>query len=239
MNPMIEWLEWARGPAFRACFLIMVLGLARVVLLSTLNVVAIIRASRKNKRRVPWGEIAGATLKWILPFSKGVEQRAIFSITSMLFHVSIIVTPIFLGAHIMLWERSLGIGWPAIGNLAADYLTLIAVVTGIAMLAQRVGARTSRAISRSQDYFLPLLIVVPFASGYLAMHPWINPFDHTGTMFVHVMSGNLLFLLIPFSKISHAALFPVTQLVSELGWHLSPGAGQKVAITLGKEKEPI
>ena len=236
---MEEWLEWARGPAFRACFLIMVLGLARVVSLSTLNFVSIIRADRANRRRVPWGEIIGATLKWIIPLRHGVEQRAIFSITSMLFHVCIIVTPIFLGAHILLWERGLGISWPAIANLAADYLTLAAIVTGIAILVQRVGARASRAISRGQDYILPFLVIIPFASGYLAMHPWINPFDYTSTMFVHVMSGNLLFLLIPFTKISHVALFPGTQLISELGWHLAPGAGQKVAAALGKENEPI
>jgi hypothetical protein len=53
------------------------------------------------------------------------------------------------------------------------------------------------------------------------------------------MSGNLIFLLVPFTKLSHVALFPATQLVSELGWHLEPGAGQRVAITLGKENQPI
>ncbi len=236
---MEEWLEWARGPAFRACFLIMVLGLGRVVFLSALNVVSIVRASKKNKRDVPWGEIIGATLKWALPLKKGVEQRAVFSTTSMIFHISIILTPIFLGAHILLWERGLGLGWPSIGNAAADYLTLVAIVTGIVLFIQRVGARGSRAISRVQDYVLPLLIVVPFASGYLAMHPPLNPFDYASTMFVHVMSGNLIFLLIPFTKISHVALFPGTQLISELGWHLVPGAGQRVAVALGKEDEPI
>lgn len=239
MNPMADWLEWARGPAFRACFLIMLLGLARVMALSVLNIVSMVHGSKKNKRDIPWKEIIKATLTWYVPFKKSVEQRAIFSITSMIFHICIIVTPLFLGAHILLWERGIGISWPRIGSLAADYLTLIAIVTGVALFVQRVGTGSSRAISRAQDYFLPLLIIVPFASGYLAMHPWLNPFDYTATMFVHVMSGNLLFLAVPFTKISHVALFPVTQLVSELGWHLIPGSGQNVAVTLGKENEPI
>jgi nitrate reductase gamma subunit len=236
---MAEWLEWARGPAFRACFLIMILGLARAVLLSTLTVLSMMRADRAYDRRVPWGEITGMALKWILPVKSGIEHRAAFSITSMLFHVCIIVTPIFLGAHILLWQRGLGVGWPGIPNLVADYLTLAGIATGVALLAQRVGSSTSRAISRGQDYLLPLLIVVPFATGYLAMHPSISPFDYTGMMFIHVMSGNLLFLAVPFTKISHVALFPGTQLVSHLGWHLAPGAGQKVAEALGKENEPI
>jgi len=236
---MEQWLEWARGPVFRACFAIMLLGLARVVVLNTVSIASLIYTSKKNRRAVPWGTVAKATLQWVFPVKKGFEARAVFSVTSMLFHLCIIVTPIFLGAHILLWERGLGISWPAISNLAADYLTLLAILTGVALLAQRVGARASRAISRPQDYFLPLLIVTPFVAGYLAMHPNLNPFGYNGTMFVHVMSANLIFLLIPFTKMSHVVLFPGTQLVSEMGWHLKPGGGEQVAIALGKENEPI
>jgi nitrate reductase gamma subunit len=236
---MEQWLEWARGPVFRACFAIMILGLARAVVLNTVTVVSLIYESRRNDRAVPWGPILTATSKWIFPIKKGFEARAVFSFTSMLFHLCIIVTPIFLGAHILLWKRGLGIGWPAIGNLAADYLTLLAIVTGVGLLVQRVSARASRAISRPQDYFLPLLLITPFVTGYLAMHPNLDPFGYNGTMFVHVMSGNLVFLLIPFTKMSHVALFPATQLVSELGWHLKAGGGQRVAVALGKENEPI
>jgi nitrate reductase gamma subunit len=236
---MEQWLEWARGPVFRACFVIMLLGLARVVVLNTVSIASLIYASKKNRRAVPWGPVSTATLQWMFPVKKGFEARAVFSATSMLFHVCIIVTPIFLGAHILLWERGLGISWPAISNLAADYLALLAILTGVTLLAQRVGARASREISRVQDYFLPLLIIVPFVTGYLAMHPSLNPFGYNGTMFVHVMSANLIFLLIPFTKMSHVVLFPGTQLISEMGWHLKPGAGEQVAIALGKENESI
>jgi len=236
---MEQWLEWARGPVFRACFAIMVLGLLRVIMLNTVSVVSIILKSRKHGRKTAWRAVLTNTLRWMFPVKKGFELRAFFSFTSMLFHVCILVTPIFLGAHILLWERGLGISWPAISNSVADYLTLIAIVTGIALFAQRVGARDSRAISRVQDYVFPLLIVVPCVTGYLAMHPGINPFGYNGTMFVHVMSANLIFLLIPFTKLSHVALFPGTQLISELGWHLEPGAGERGAIALNKENQPI
>jgi nitrate reductase gamma subunit len=236
---MEQWLEWARGPVFRACFVIMLLGLSRVVLLNTVSIVSLVYESRKKGRTVAWRPILSATSQWLFPIKKGFEARAVFSFTSMLFHLCIIVTPIFLGAHLLLWERGLGISWPALGNIAADYLTLLAILTGVALLAQRVGASASRAISRPQDYFLPLLLIVPFISGYLAMHPNLNPFGYNGTMFVHVMGGNLIFLLIPFTKMSHVALFPGAQLISDLGWHLKAGAGEQVAIALGRENKPI
>ncbi len=236
---MEQWLEWARGPVFRACFVIMLLGLLRVIVLNTVSVASVLLRSKKNSRAMAWKSVISATLQWIFPFKKGVEMRAFFSLTSMLFHVCIIVTPLFLGAHIMLWERGLGVSWPAISNSLADYLTLIGIATGIALFVDRLSSRASRALSRPQDFLLPVLIAVPLASGYLAMHPDINPFGYNGTMFIHVMAGNLIFLLIPFSKMSHMALFPGTQLVSELGWHLLPGAGQQVAVALGKENDPL
>ena len=236
---MEQWLEWARGPVFRACFAIMLLGILRVLLLNTVSVVSLLSRSRRNQRAMAWKPIITTTLQWMFPVKKGFELRSFFGLTSMLFHVCIIVTPVFLAAHIMLWDRGLGISWPAIGNSVADYLTLIGIATGIVLFVDRLSARASRALSRPQDFLLPVLIIVPLASGYLAMHPGINPFGYDGTMFVHVMSGNLIFLLIPFTKMSHMALFPGTQLVSELGWHLQPGAGQQVALALGKENEPI
>jgi nitrate reductase gamma subunit len=236
---MEQWLEWARGPVFRACLAIMLLGLLRVVLINTVTVARLLHRSRKNSREVAWKRVLTEALPWFFPFKKALETSVAFSLTSILFHVAIIITPIFLSAHILLWKRGLGISWPAISYSAADYLTLIAIITGIALLAQRVGARDSRALSRVQDYLLPVLIVIPFITGYLAMHPGLNPFGYNGTMFVHVMSGNLILLLIPFTKMSHVALFPGTQLVSELGWHLQPGAGEQVALILGKENQPI
>jgi nitrate reductase gamma subunit len=217
----------------------MLLGLGRVIALNLWQIISYIRTAKKNKRKVPFGTVARMTLQWIFPITKGVEQRAIYSIVSMLFHVCIIITPILLGAHVLLWERGIGFGWPTISNLVADYLTLGAIVTGVVLLVQRAGSKASRALSRPQDYLLPLLIIIPFASGYLAMHPMINPFEYSATMFVHVMSGNLILLLMPFTKISHVVLFPATQLISELGWYLAPGAGEKVAAALGKENEPI
>ena len=236
---MDAWLEWARGPLFRASLVIMLLGLFRVVFLNTLSLVTLIAKARRNQREVRYRAVLVATLKWMLPFKKAVERRWFFSLTSLVFHVAIIVTPLFLGAHILLWDRGLGLSWPAIGNPAADFLTLLAIGTGLALFVERVGARAARAISRPQDYFWPLLITIPFVSGYLAMHPAINPFGYQATMLVHVLSGDLILILIPFSKLSHIGLFPAAQLVSELGWFLEPESGQRVMTALNKEEEPI
>jgi hypothetical protein len=56
---------------------------------------------------------------------------------------------------------------------------------------------------------------------------------------VHVLSAELLLILIPFTKLAHAALFPFTRASWEMGWHFVPGAGERVRIALGKEGEPV
>ncbi|OGL44477.1 MAG: hypothetical protein A2161_12275 [Candidatus Schekmanbacteria bacterium RBG_13_48_7] len=234
---MEQWVEWARGPVFRTVFIIMVLGLIRVFILNIINIIKAV--SKANNKKIPYRVIALNTLKWIFPTTKVFGSRAFFSITSVLFHISIIITPIFLSAHIMLWDRGLGISWPSIGMGVSDFLTILAIVTSIALFIQRVSARASRALSRPQDYILPLLISIPFISGYLAMHPAMNPFNYFTTMFVHVMSGNLVIFLIPFSKLAHLVLLPSNQLVSEVGWHFVLDGPQKVTKTLGKEGIPV
>ncbi len=236
---MEHWLEWARGPLFRASFAIMILGLLRVLVLQAISLFGLIRQAKRNQRKIPYAVVAKASLRWLIPVGKLFERRAVFSLTSVLFHICIIVVPILLGAHILLWERGIGLSWPAISMQLADILTLGAIVTGLALFVIRLSVMANRAISRAQDYVWPLLIVLPFLSGYLAMHPAINPFSYEASMLIHVLSANLIFLLLPFSKLSHMALFPATQLVSELGWFLKPDSAQKVMTTLHKENEAI
>lgn len=233
---MESWLEWARGPAFWFAGAFMILGLLRHVALTVWEIARAVR--RAGDKSIPYSQIAAVTLKWLLPVGK-MKDRLLYSATTLAFHVSILVVPIFLGAHIELWRRGLGIGWPAIPNHLADLLTAVAIVTALALIVERITAKDSRHLSRFQDYALTFLIAIPFASGLLAMRQSINPFSYEATMFVHVMSGNLILILIPITKLSHCVLLPTTQLISEMGWHFTPDAGSKVAVALGKENEPV
>jgi len=234
---MEQWLEWARGPAFRFAFVLMVLGLSRAFVLNIAGIVRMIR--RAGDKTIPRGAVTRETFRWFVPFNSYARQRPFFVLVSVLFHGAIIVTPLFLGAHILLVKRSLGVGWPAIGQAAVDWLTLLAIAAALILFIERITARATRALSRLQDFVLPLLIAVSFASGFLAMHPALDPFSYDATILTHVLSGDLVLVLVPFTKLSHVVLFPTTRLISELGWHLVPDSGTKVAAALGKENEPI
>lgn len=233
---MDSLLEWARGPVFVFSLSFMLLGLLRHVLVTLYEMRRTL--GRAGDQVLPYRQILKATAQWLLPAGK-IRHEPLFSATSMIFHVALLVVPLFLGGHILLWQRGLGISWPAIPNALADVLTVVAVVAAVALVVQRAAARASRDLSRASDYLMPLIVALPFATGFLAMHPALNPFPHQPMLFLHVMSGNLVLVLMPITRLSHAVLLPGLQLVSELGWRWPIDSGSKVEKALGKQGEPI
>ena len=229
-------LQWARGPVFYFCFTFMLLGLLRHMVLTAWEMVRTYH--RAGDQSLPLAPIVMTTLKWLFPLQR-IREQFFFSLTSMLFHVGVLVVPLFLAGHIALWARGVGVSWPAISTQAADVLTILVIVTGIALVIQRALARATRSLSRFQDYALPLVIAFVFLSGLMVMHPAANPFSYEATLLLHVMGGNLVFVLMPTTKLSHAVLMPGVQLVSELGWRWPSDGGSRVAVALQKEEEKV
>ena len=233
---MEAWLAWARGPMFWAALTFMILGLARRL---AITIWEIARAwLRAGDKEVVSRRLLAATLKWLIPTDR-LGNRPLFGLTTLVFHVSVILVPLFLAGHIALWGPAVGFAWPALPNSLATLLTVAAIVTALALVIERMASPDARVLSRFQDYALPLAVAVPFISGFLVMHPRLNPFAYEATLLTHVMSANLVLVLAPITKLSHLVLLPATQLVSELAWHFPPDAGSKVGVALGKEGEPI
>jgi len=70
------------------------------------------------------------------------------------------------------------------------------------------------------------------------MNVGIVPKTYQSLMLVHVYSANLIMLLIPFTKIAHCVLAPLSQLVTAIAWKFPAGAGDRVAATLGYADRP-
>ena len=234
---MESFLEFVKGPLFRLAFGIMVLGLARNLFLSISNMIQV--WSKAGDKTINWKLVIKRTMQWMFPFGRLFRSRPLYSVMSILFHVGVILVPIFLFAHIELWKLSIGISWPALGQTFAHYLSILTIIMCFGLFIGRVAFKESRKISRPQDYIWPLLIVVPFISGFLAAHPNMNPINYNLMMIIHMMSSEIIFIFVPFTKIAHSVLLPISHLVSELGWHFPAMSGKNVGLTLGKEGEPV
>jgi len=226
-----NWIDFGRGPLFRLSFSLMVLGLLRILILTAVGIGDAYR--RSSDRIVPWKEVARQTLAWLVPIGRLCRQRPAYSLASLLFHVGLILTPLFLAAHILLWRVSVGISWRPFPQRVADYLTLLTIAAGLGLFFGRALDRGARALSRFQDYLWPLLLVTPFLTGYICSHAATGPKGYQRAMLLHVYSADLIMVMIPFTKIAHCVLAPLAQLVTAVSWKFVPGAGDRVATTLG------
>ena len=221
---------------FWTAFTFMILGLLRHVVITILDTRRVMR--KAGDKNVPYRQVWRTTLAWLFPITR-LKQRLSYSLSTLAFHIAIIIVPVFLAAHVALWKRNLGLSWPALPNAAADILTIVAIVTAVAIVLQRTAFADARSLSRFQDYVMPLLIALPFVAGLLAAHPQWNPFRYEATLLVHVISANVIFILVPLTKISHCVLLPFTQMLSEAAWHFPADSGTQVAVALGKENDPV
>jgi len=231
------WIEFGRGPLFRLAFCLMVLGLLRVV---ALTIAGIAEAYRRNSDHiVPWKGVARQTLGWLLPVRRLWGARPLYSLASVLFHVGLLGVPLFLAAHLRLWRDATGFAWPGLPQRPADYLTLLTIAAGTGLFCGRVFHRTARALSRLQDYAWPPLLVLPFLTGFLCAHAPLASRAYQQVMLLHIYSADLILATIPFTKIAHCVLAPFSQAVTAVAWKFVPGAGQRVAATLGYGDLPV
>lgn len=234
---MDTFLEFARGPLFRLCFAIMLLGLARIIFL---DVWAAYKAYKKtNDKKMPWKLIFSRTWEWIFPVKRLSNNFQIYSVLSILFHIGLIIVPIFLFAHIQLWEDSVGISWPALPYDLAFWLTISTIVFSVSLLIGRLVIKQARALSRKQDYLWLILLSFPFVTGFICANLNISPQSYQFFMLVHILSGELIFILLPFSKIAHCVLAPLSQVVSTLAWKFPPETDDDICTTLNKKGAPV
>ena len=230
-------LEFARGPLFVATLAFMVLGLVRRFLSHLWQFRASLR--RLTHRNIDVGTNVRESLLWLVPMRHLYRNRPIVSMTSFLFHLGVVIVPIFLVGHVDRWRIGLGVAWPSIAPLFADVLTLITVVGGLVLLGFRALDGAGRALSRAGDYLLLVAVLVPFASGFAAMHPAWNPASYNATMLVHVLASELLFVLLPTTKLAHAVLFVFARFSSAVFWKMPEGAGDRVALELYGEERRV
>lgn len=229
---MDGFIEFLRGPGFRFAMAVAVVGLTAQVMQS---IVGLVRARmRAGDKRLDVAGTLKRTILWLMPLRHFVGSRPFYSVFSVLFHAGILIVPFWYLGHIRLWGRGMDVAWPAIPGEWADGLTLMTLGAGVALLLGRLFNRVSRQTSRLQDWVLPSLLVVAFGSGYWMAHPGTSPFSPSATALAHVLSGDVLLVIAPFTKIVHCVMLPFSRFAAEWTWRLVPNAGADAQRTLGK-----
>jgi nitrate reductase gamma subunit len=143
--------------------------------------------------------------KWLIPFGTyGWRTQPIMTVAFFCFHVGAVAIPLFLLGHTVFLREKTGISLPALGAGAADFLSWMAVVSLLFLALRRLVLPEVRILTDTQDWGILLLTFLPFATGLAARY---QVGDYGFWLTTHILTGELLLVAIPFTKLSHIFLF--------------------------------
>lgn len=146
---------------------------------------------------------------WLIPFfPKSTRLRPLYSAISYLFHILLFVVPLFLASHIVLINEAFQISWPALNDTVADWLTVAVIAALVFFAVRRLMVPEVKYLTGAMDYLLILVVLLPFVTGFFAYHQW---FAYRWMAVAHVLSGELMLIIIPFSRFSHMLTAPLTR----------------------------
>jgi nitrate reductase gamma subunit len=146
---------------------------------------------------------------WLIPFgTHSWRDNPFFTVVFFVFHLGLLVTPVFLSAHNLLLQERWGFALPTIPDPLADALTVAMIVAAVFIVLRRIALPEVRILTTAYDIALLSIAVAPFITGFIAYH---QLGDYSFWLVLHILSGELMLVAIPFTKLSHFILFFLTR----------------------------
>jgi nitrate reductase gamma subunit len=206
--------EFIRGPLVWIAFFVFIFG-------SIYRLVHLFIQTKKDKVVFPYLHFKfglRSILHWIVPFgSTNMRKKPVFTIVSFLFHICLLITPVFTLGHTLSWEESWGIGWWALPEQVSNIMTIIVIMAGIIFLLRRLSDPAVRYVTALSDYIILTVVLSPFVTGLFAYY---QLFDYKTILTLHIFLGCLWLMIIPFTRIVHMMFFALTRayMGSEFGY---------------------
>lgn len=157
-----------------------------------------------------WSHAIQSFIHWLIPFgSENSRRQPVMSIITFLFHLGIVIVPLFTLGHIVLLEEgALGLSWPTLPDQVVDIFAFI-VIGGCCYFAwRRLTLPTVKYVTSASDFGILAMVAAPFVTGVLAYH---GVGDNLLMTSLHMFSGEIMLAAIPFTRLSHMLTFWVTR----------------------------
>lgn len=193
-----EFLLWVRGPAFNAATFIMLAGIA-------IRCMEILLLGRKKDLAEARGSALagglGTMVRRSIPDADTFRRSGFTMISGYVFHIGLAIVILFFVPHILVFQSVTGLSWPGLPSNIVDAASVVTIIALLAVLVHRIVNPVMRMLSGFSDYLVWLVTILPLITGYLAFHR----IGLSGPMMIalHILSIELLMVLIPFTKLSH------------------------------------
>lgn len=203
---MDELYKLATGPLAWAAFIIFIGG----SLYRLIHLIALVQ--RKEKFVFTYMSLRfslRSILHWLTPFGTvNWRLHPWLTIVTFAFHVCLLATPIFLLAHIALWDETWNLSWWALPDGLAIVMTLIVIGGCLFFFIRRRVTPEVAYVTSASDYLILGIVAAPFVTGLAAYFQW---FDVRLFTLLHVLAGEAMLVAIPLTRISHMLYAPFTR----------------------------
>jgi nitrate reductase gamma subunit len=206
--------NFATGPLAWAAFVIFIGG-------SAYRIWSMIKLARQKEAAfISYMSLPHAMrsiFRWLTPFGTlGWKENPAITVATFLFHICLFALAIFTAGHEVLWDYAFGISFPSLPQGVSDVLTLIVIGACIYFAYRRLTNAQVSFVTTSKDWLALSIAAAPFITGFLASQQFGNGQIMT---LLHVLSGEVMLVAIPFTRLSHALFQPLTRayIASEFG----------------------
>ena len=213
----MELLTWVRGPGMTISIILMLFGVA-------VRLLEMLLLGRK-KDLSPARDPASAKYGWrtvvtrSLPSFICLKTVPLTFLTGYIFHIGLLIIVVFYVPHIMFIRDLTGLEWSGLPFWIIDGTTLLTMLAMLVTLWYRVWDKVRRYLSRFSDYFVWMITFLPVLTGYLLYHRQFLPYNEM--MIVHIVSIQLLLIIMPLTKLMHTFTFVFSR------WYSGEAAGRK------------
>jgi nitrate reductase gamma subunit len=212
----VALLNWARGPGLQVALVVFVVGTAiRLLEMWLLGRSPDLAEARGSAAAGGWRTLFTRSL----PMPGALKRAPLVFLGGYVFHLGFFIAFLFYAPHILFLRGATGFGWPALPAYLIDVIGLASMVALVALLVNRVTDPVRRFLSRAGDYVAWTATFLPLLTGYFAYHRLVT--DYTTMLALHVLSFELLLVLIPFTKLMHTFTFAVAR------WYNGAIAGRR------------
>jgi len=122
-----------------------------------------------------WKYSLRSIFHWITPFaSVNMQMHPVMTLVTFTFHICLLMTPVFLLSHAVLWDESWNIRFWSLPDTLSDVMTLAVIGCCVFFWVRRIKLPEVRYLTSTSDYVLLGMVAAPFVTGFVAYHQWID-----------------------------------------------------------------
>lgn len=195
----LQLLTWVRGPGLDLAVGIFLLG----VLWRLFEIYSLGRQKDLSPpRHAPGASGLHTVFRRSLPAPGMLKRLPVGFIGGAIFHIGLAIVVFLFAPHILLIKNLTGLSWPGLPSQFIDLAAVVTMAAMVVMLVDRINKPVKRFLSTFGDWFTWAVTFLPVLTGWMAVQHLLLPY--TTMLALHILSVEILLVVLPFSKLFHA-----------------------------------